>query len=254
MRMRRCNLWEWRRLRAPAAEGEPERSHGQDRTGLDRCSGPHHLGMHSSCCCSPVAAVTEVFFGMSNGRWAPPSFAPACSAPADGSSIDCLLITLWKRVFYSSSESPHCLHFFTLSCTLFAACLFLRCRAVSVCQPACQLRVKSSPQRRAAGGRLGVVVVDSGALPLWHHAATRVAFCATAATTKARSSQIHSFVHSYMHWCIYTCVCVHASIYRQALAAQAQAIIFQYSNVLVPQNGAADAFERSTWDGWGRCC
>lgn len=132
----------------------------------------------------------------------------ASSAPADSSSsIDCLLITLWKRVFYSSSESPHCLHFFALSCTPFAACLFLRCRAVSVCQPACQLRVKSSPRRRAAGGRLGVVVVvDSGALPLWHHAATRVAFCATAATTKARSSQIHSYIRICIY--IYICECV----------------------------------------------
>lgn len=39
------------------------------------------------------------------------------------------------------------------------------------------------------------------------------------------------------------CVCVCTYICRQALAAQAQAIIFQYANVLVPQNGAADAVE-----------
>lgn len=68
--------------------------------------------------------------------------------------------------------------------------------------------------------------------------------------------QPNTFVHWYMHLCIYVSVCVRArtSIYRQALAAQAQAIIFQYSNVLVAQNGAADAVERSTWDGRGRCC
>lgn len=47
------------------------------------------------------------------------------------------------------------------------------------------------------------------------------------------------------------CVCVseHTYICRQALAAHAQAIIFQYVNVLVPQNGAAEAVEARGTDG-----
>lgn len=126
-------------------------------------------------------------------------------------------------------------------CTLFRSLpvsALSCCLCLSVCQPACQLRVKSSPQRCAAGGRLGVVViVDSGALPLWHHAATRVAFCATAATASPRHKS-----QKQPNTCTFVSVRVCVFL-RQALAARAQAIIFQYANVLVPQNGAADAVE-----------
>lgn len=216
--------------------------------------------MHSSCWCSPVAAVTEVFFGMSNGRWAPPLAPAACSAPADGSSIDCLLITLWKRVFYSSSESPHCLHFLRFVVHSFR-CLPLSALSCCLCLPASlpvtsQVLATASRGWRSLGGRRRrqrrppIVAPCSHARRLLrnrsHHKSQK---------------QANTFVQSYMHWYMYihicicmVCVSVYTSIYRQALAAQAQAIIFQYSNVLVPQNGAADAVERSTWDGRGRCC
>lgn len=119
-------------------------------------------------------------------------------------------------------------------------CLFLRCRAVSVFLSASQpASYESSP--RHSGARLEVAWGSSSsstAAP--SHCGTMQPRASLSAqpqpprvrVTKARSSQIR----------VHLCVCVRVFL-RQALAAQAQAIIFQYANVLVPQNGAADAVE-----------
>lgn len=219
--MRCCNLRDRRRMRSNQRR-QPKQSLGHDRIGLLG----HHLGMHSSCCCCDRSVFWHVKWPLSapvlplqTAHWLP--FNNIMKTRVLQLIRVAALLAFFRFVVCNSSA---------LSC----------CLCLSVCQPAsepaCQLRVKSSPQRCAAGGRLGVVViVDSGALPLWHHAATRVAFCATAATASPRhKSQKQPNTCTF----VWVCVCV-----RQALAAQAQAIIFQYANVLVPQNGAADAVE-----------
>lgn len=186
-------------------ETRSESRTGQDRTGPDRCSGPHHLGMHSSCCCSPVAAVTEVFFGMSNGRWAPLSLFRPCRQQQHWLPFNNIMKTRVLQLIRVAAL----LAFFRFVVHSFR-CLPLSALSCCLCLPASlpvtsQVLATASRGWRSLGGRRRrqrrppIVAPCSHARRLLrnrsHHKSQK---------------QPNTFVHSYMHLCIYVSVCVRA--------------------------------------------